>query len=159
MSQIDKKWDFSSKMANIDLKYDSSIHFTIKFNSKDYSIYFLSGIFNSKNWFKNSNSALFIQLEITGIKHHYSKDSFWYLLQQLSISSNIWSIWQHPPLLLGRPSRLSACASTRGEQYIETIASLDQWSMTIENHWNQWLNDLKTIKKPLKPMVWGLKII
>ena len=25
----------------------------------------------------------------------------------------------------------------RGERYIETIASLDQWSMTIENHWNQ----------------------
>ena len=33
----------------------------------------------------------------------------------------------------------------RGERYIETIASLDQWSMTIE--------------KPLKPMVWGLEII
>ena len=47
----------------------------------------------------------------------------------------------------------------RGERYIETIASLDQWSMTIENHWNQWLKDPKTIEKPLKPMVWGLKII
>ena len=27
-------------MANIDSKYDSFIHFTIKFNSKDYSISF-----------------------------------------------------------------------------------------------------------------------
>ena len=25
-------------------------------------------------------------------------------------------------------------APSRGERYIETIASLDQWSMTIENH-------------------------
>ena len=43
VSKIDKKGDFSSKMANI---YDSYIHFTIKFNSKDYSISFFSGIFN-----------------------------------------------------------------------------------------------------------------
>ena len=49
--------------------------------------------------------------------------------------------------------------SPRGERYIETIASLDQWSMTIENHWSQWLKDPKTIEKPLKPMVWGLEII
>ena len=38
VSKIDKKGGFSSKMANIDSKYDSFIHFTIKFNSKDYSI-------------------------------------------------------------------------------------------------------------------------
>ena len=37
-SKIDKKGCFSSKMANIDSKYDSFIHFSIKFNSKDYSI-------------------------------------------------------------------------------------------------------------------------
>ena len=30
-----KKGDFSSKMANINSKYDSFIHFTIEFNSKD----------------------------------------------------------------------------------------------------------------------------
>ena len=36
------------KMANMDSKYDSFIHFTIKINSKDYSISFFSGIFNSK---------------------------------------------------------------------------------------------------------------
>ena len=35
-----KKGGFSSKMANIDSKYDSFIHFTVKFNSKDYSISF-----------------------------------------------------------------------------------------------------------------------
>ena len=29
---------FTQKMTNIDSKYDSFIHFTIKFNSKDYSI-------------------------------------------------------------------------------------------------------------------------
>ena len=33
-----QKGDFSSKMANIDSKYDSFIHFTIKFNSKNPSI-------------------------------------------------------------------------------------------------------------------------
>ena len=50
VSKIDKKGGFSSKMANIDSKYDSFIHFTIKFNSKDYSISFFSGIFNSKKY-------------------------------------------------------------------------------------------------------------
>ena len=45
-----KKGGFSSKMANMDSKYDSFIHFTIKFNSKDYSISIFSGIFNSKNY-------------------------------------------------------------------------------------------------------------
>ena len=34
-------------MANIDSKYDSFIHFTKKFNSKDYSISIFSVIFNS----------------------------------------------------------------------------------------------------------------
>ena len=38
VSKIDKKGGFSSKMANIDSKYNPFIHFTIKFNSKDYSI-------------------------------------------------------------------------------------------------------------------------
>ena len=33
-----------------DTPYDSFIHFTIKFNSKDYSISIFSGIFNSKNY-------------------------------------------------------------------------------------------------------------
>jgi len=42
------KRGFSSKMANIDSKYDSFVHFSIKFNSKDYSISFFSGILNSK---------------------------------------------------------------------------------------------------------------
>ena len=34
-----QKGSFPSKMANIDSQYDSFIHFTIKFNSKDYSIF------------------------------------------------------------------------------------------------------------------------
>ena len=38
VSIMDKKGEFSLKMANIDSKYDSFIHFTIKFNSKDYSM-------------------------------------------------------------------------------------------------------------------------
>jgi len=50
LPKIDEKGDFSSKMANIDSKYDSFIHFTVKFNSRDYSISFFSGIFNSKNY-------------------------------------------------------------------------------------------------------------
>ena len=76
-------------MANIDSKYDSFIHFTIKFNSKDYSISFFSGMFNSKNYsnkifLENSIQKLiqqfkfgfiqfnkiFIQLENQGIEHH-----------------------------------------------------------------------------------------
>ena len=36
--QIRQKGGFSSKMANIDSKYNSFIHVTITFNSKDYSI-------------------------------------------------------------------------------------------------------------------------
>ena len=38
VSKIDKEGDFSLKMAIIDSKYDLFIHFTMKFNSKDYSI-------------------------------------------------------------------------------------------------------------------------
>ena len=43
-----KKGDFSSKTANIDSKIELFIHFTIKFNSKYYSISIFLGIFNSK---------------------------------------------------------------------------------------------------------------
>ena len=50
MPKIDKKGGFPLKMANIDSKYDSFIHFTVKFNSRDYSISFFSGIFNLKNY-------------------------------------------------------------------------------------------------------------
>ena len=69
VSKIDKKGDFSSKMAKIDSKYDSFKHNTLKFNSNDYSISIFSGIFNSKNYSinffpgkfnsKNLNLALF----------------------------------------------------------------------------------------------------
>ena len=48
--KIYQKGDFSSKMGSIDSKYDSFIHFMIKFNSKDYSISIFSGIFNLKNY-------------------------------------------------------------------------------------------------------------
>ena len=37
-------------MANIDSEYDSFIHLTIKFNSKNYSISIFPGIFNSKDY-------------------------------------------------------------------------------------------------------------
>ena len=46
VSKIDKKRGFSSKTANIDSKYDSFFHFSIKFNSNDYSISIFLGIFN-----------------------------------------------------------------------------------------------------------------
>jgi len=51
-SKIDtqKKGGFSSKMANNDSKFDSFIHFTIKFNSKNYWNSIFSGIINSKNY-------------------------------------------------------------------------------------------------------------
>ena len=45
-AQNRQKGGFSLKMANIDSNYDSFIHFTVKFNSKDYSILFFLGIFN-----------------------------------------------------------------------------------------------------------------
>ena len=45
-----QKGFFIKKMAYTDSKYDSFIHFTVKFNSRDYSISFFSGIFNSKNY-------------------------------------------------------------------------------------------------------------
>ena len=44
---------FFIKMASIDSKYDSFIHFKIKFNSKDYSKSIYSGIFNSKKLLNN----------------------------------------------------------------------------------------------------------
>ena len=40
-------------MANIDSKYDSFIHFTIKFNSKDYSISISVRNIQFKKWFNN----------------------------------------------------------------------------------------------------------
>ena len=43
----------------MDSKYDSFIHFTIKFNSKDYSISFCSGIFNLKSYSKTFFSGKF----------------------------------------------------------------------------------------------------
>ena len=46
-------------MAIIDSKYDLFIHFTIKFNSTDYSISFFSGIFNSKDYSITLSSGKF----------------------------------------------------------------------------------------------------
>ena len=76
-------------MANIDSKYDSFIHFMVKFNSRDYSISFFSGIFDSKNYsitffpekFNSKTiqkfkfgfiqfNKIFIELENQGIEHH-----------------------------------------------------------------------------------------
>ena len=50
MSKIDKKRELFIKNGKYRFKYDSFIHFTIKFNSKDYSISIFSGIFISKNY-------------------------------------------------------------------------------------------------------------
>ena len=44
---------FSSKMANIDSKYDSFVHFTIKFNSKDYSVSLPVSAHWAIPWFSN----------------------------------------------------------------------------------------------------------
>ena len=48
-----KKGEFSSKMANIDSKYDSLIHFTIKFNSMECSILFVFRNIQFKKFFNN----------------------------------------------------------------------------------------------------------
>ena len=87
-------------MANIDSKYDSFIHFTIKFNSKDYSIsifweYSIQKIIQQSFFLENSIQKLiqkfwfgliqfnkiFIKLENQGIAHHYLV---------VSHSSNVW---------------------------------------------------------------------
>ena len=57
MSKIDKKGGFPSKMANADSKYDSFIHFTIKFNSRLFNINFFRNI-QFKNCFKNLSLAV-----------------------------------------------------------------------------------------------------
>ena len=77
------------KNGNIDSKYDSIIHFRVKFNSKEYSINFFRNIqfknysiiffpgkFNSKliQKFKFGLiqfNKIFIQLENQGIEHYY----------------------------------------------------------------------------------------
>ena len=41
----------------------------------------------------------------------------------------------------------------RLQRWYITIPSLDRWCTTIENHRYQWLSYLKTIRKPLIPMV------
>ena len=50
---MDKKGDFSSKMANIDSKYDSFIHFTLNSIQRIIQYNLFSGIFNSKNYSRN----------------------------------------------------------------------------------------------------------
>ena len=76
-------------MANIDSKYDSFIHFTVKFNSRDYSISFFQEYSIQKSiqkpfFLENSIQKLiqqfkfgfiqfnkiFIQLETQGIEDH-----------------------------------------------------------------------------------------
>ena len=73
----------------MDSKYNSFTHFTIKFISKDYSMSFFSGMFNSENFqevvFPENSiqkliqkfefcliqfNKIFIQLENQGIEHH-----------------------------------------------------------------------------------------
>ena len=98
MSKIDKKGCFLSKTANIDSKYDSFIHFTIEFNSKDYSISFFfqeysiqKNILFPENWIQKliqkfwfgliQFNKIFIKLENQGIAHHYLV---------VSHSSNVW---------------------------------------------------------------------
>ena len=100
-----KKGGFSSKMANIDSKYQNIIHsFHDKIQFKGLFIinffqeYLIQKIFNNlffqkiqfKNWFKNLNLAffqfnkIFIQLENQGIKHHYI-DSRWVIYNQYDL--------------------------------------------------------------------------
>ena len=47
--------------------------------------------------------------------------------------------------------------ANRGERSIETITSLDQWSIAIETIEPNGRMTQKTIKKPLKEMVWKLE--
>ena len=53
---------------------------------------------------------------------------------------------------MGFSSRIIS-SQHRPQRSIETIPSFDQWSLTIENHWNQWLDNPKTIEKPSLSMV------
>ena len=72
MSKIDKKGGLSSKTANIDSKIELFIHFTIKFNSKYYSLSIFFRIIQFKKLIQKSLFVLiqfnkiFIQLENLG---------------------------------------------------------------------------------------------
>ena len=102
MSKIVKEWGFSSKTANIDSKYDSFIHFTLKFNAKDYSIsffweYSIQKITQKPFFLENSIPKLqfgfiqfnktFIQLENRGIEHHY-KGAIRFSIQLFNINQS-----------------------------------------------------------------------
>ena len=74
VSKKDNKGDFSSTMVNIDSKYDPFIHFTIKFNSRDYSKSFCQEYsiqkLIQKFKFGFIQFKIFIQLQNQGIEHH-----------------------------------------------------------------------------------------
>ena len=101
MSKIDKKGCFSSKMANNDSKYDTFIHFTTKFNSKDYSITFflensIKKLMQKLEFGCIQFNKIFIQEDNQGIAHPYfgrllsklGMDVF-HLYLQIVLSSNI----------------------------------------------------------------------
>ena len=48
---------------------------------------------------------------------------------------------------------LAHMTPSRPRRSIETIASFDQWSGTIKNHWKRWQKNEKTIEKSLMAMV------
>ena len=102
----------------------------------------------ANNYFRKNNSSSKQNICAADPLWYYL---FWFLKKEniiLQMSCHFFDIFVN----------MFPLALSRGERSIETIALLVQWSMTIENHWNQRLNDPKTIEKPLKAMVWGLKI-
>ena len=91
-------------MTNINSKYDSFIHFTVKFNSRDYSISFFSGIFNNffsrkiqfKNWFKNLNFALFNSTKYSFNQKTRVSDTTTSYAKAFSIPNTTFSLcWRH----------------------------------------------------------------
>ena len=108
MSNIDKKGGLFIKKANIDSKYDLFIHFTIKFNSKDYSIsIFWEYSIKQGNYSLRRPPKLFITKNIRWPKMGYHT--------QIHVSSNncqkaspsrpqiwhlyVWPIYQHSTII------------------------------------------------------------
>ena len=70
-------------------------------------------------------------------------------------SGDKWQVRLQPPKPAGFEAAQIHAPITRDrlQRWYITIPSSDRWCTTIENHRYQWLSYLKTIGKPLIPMV------
>ena len=71
----------------------------------------------------------------------------WHPTRWFSLVQPVWTVWP----CVWTCAVCNLCDRLR--RWYITIPSSDQWCTTIENHRYQWLSYLKTIGKPLIPMV------